>query len=141
MRFVVDTNVLVAALRSRRGASNSLLSSVLNSQNIAWLCSVPLFLEYEDVLMRAEFILETGRSRSDSAGFLSDLAASVDPVELHFLWRPQLADPKDEMVLETAVNGRADAIVTFHQKDFTPAAPKFGLEILTPQHALMRSKT
>ena len=141
MRFVIDTNVLVAALRSRRGASNALLSSILKSQDITWLCSVPLFLEYEDVLMRAEFILETGRGRSDYAGFLSDLAASVDPVELHFLWRPQLADPKDEMVLETAVNGRADAIVTFNQKDFTPAAPKFGLEILTPQHALMRSKT
>lgn len=141
MNLVIDTNVLVAALRSKRGASNALLTSILDEPDIAWLCSVPLFLEYEDVLMRAEFVLETGRSRSDYAGFLGNLAASIVPVELHFLWRPQLSDPKDEMVLETAVNGRADAIVTFNQKDFAPAIAKFELEILTPQQALKRINT
>lgn len=139
MRLVIDTNVVVAALRSKRGASNALLSSILGGSETVWLCSVPLFLEYEDVLMRAEFILETGRGRSDYAEFLNSLAASVEPIELHFLWRPQLTDPKDEMVLETAVNGRANAIVTFNRKDFEPAVSKFGLEILTPNQALMRS--
>ena len=129
----------MAALRSRRRAINALLSSIL-SESDTWLCPVPLFLEYEDVLMRAEIILETGRGRQDYAGFLTDLVASIEPVGFHFLWRPQLADPKDEMVLETAVNGRADAIVTFNQRDFAPATPKFGIEIMSPKQALTRSK-
>lgn len=137
MRLVIDTNVLVAALRSRHGASNALLVRVL-SGSATWLCSVPLFLEYEDVLMRAEFVLETGHARSALAGFLSDIAAAIEPVAFDFLWRPQLPDPKDEMVLETAANGRADAIVTFNAKDFRAAAARFGLDLLTPVDAWRR---
>lgn len=135
MRLVLDTNVLVAALRSRRGASNALLREILGG-SATWCCSVPLFLEYEDVLMRAEFVLETGRSRADYAGFLTDIAQAVEPVELNFLWRPQLRDPKDEMVLETAANGRAGTLVTFNQRDFLPAAERFGVRVRTPREVL-----
>ncbi|MCB1833646.1 MAG: putative toxin-antitoxin system toxin component, PIN family [Geminicoccaceae bacterium] len=137
MKFVVDTNVLVAALRSRRGASNALLLRVLGGE-ATWLCSVPLFLEYEDVLMRAEFVLDTGHTRSALAVFLTDIAAIIRPVELNFLWRPQLVDPNDEMVLEAAVNGQADAIITFNTRDFSPEAQRFGVDLLTPAEALKR---
>ncbi len=137
MQLVVDTNVLVAALRSRHGASNALLVRVLGGDAV-WLCSVPLFVEYEDVLMRAEFVLETGHTRPVLAAFLSDIAATIEPVELNFLWRPQLLDPKDEMVLEAAANGRADAIATFNKKDFRPAAARFGFSVCTPAETLRR---
>jgi len=137
MKLVIDTNVLVAALRSRNGASNALLIRALDGSTV-WLCSVPMFLEYEDVLMRAEFVLDTGHSRAALATFLTDIAAAITPVELNFLWRPQLPDPKDEMVLEAAANGGADAIVTFNTKDFRLAAPRFGLDLLTPAETLRR---
>lgn len=137
MKLVIDTNVLVAALRSRNGASNALLVRVLEGPTV-WLCSVPMFLEYEDVLMRADFVLDTGHSRTALSTFLTDIADAITPVDLNFLWRPQLPDPKDEMVLETAANGGADAIVTFNTKDFRAAAPRFGLDLLTPAKALER---
>lgn len=73
--------------------------------------------------------------------FLDAVVALAKPVETHFLWRPQLRDPADEMVLEAAINGRADAIVTFNRRDFAPAAERFGLEILLPREALKRIQT
>ena len=140
MNLVLDTNILVAALRSRRGASNALLTAILESDKATWSCSVPLFLEYEDVLTRAEFVLETERSREEYGAFLADIASVVRPIELHFLWRPQLSDPKDEMVLETAVNASADATVTFNQRDFRPVQDRFEVQVWTPQQALERMR-
>lgn len=100
------------------------------------LVSVPLFLEYEAVLMRPEHLLATDLTATAVAGFLDYLATRVEPVRLHYLWRPQLGDIADEMVLETAINGRADCVVTFNIKHFTPAS-RFGIEIITPA-VLMR---
>lgn len=139
MRIVLDTNVVIAALRSGRGASNALLIHLLEG-NARWLCSVPLFLEYEAVATRAEFLLETGYERLDVTRFLNDAATAVTPVELHFLWRPQLSDPKDDMVLETAANGRADILVTHNLRDFTSADSLFSFESLSPADALRRVK-
>ena len=68
--------------------------------------------------------------------FLDAIAALVDPVDTHFLWRPQLRDPADEMVLEAAVNGQAHAIVTLHVRDFGAAAARFGVSLLLPRAAL-----
>ncbi len=62
----------------------------------------------------------------------------VEPVESHFMWRPQLRDPGDEFVLEAAANGRADAIVTFNGRDFGKAPSLFGVEVLTPVEAVRR---
>lgn len=129
--------MVVAGVRSRHGASNPLLVAGLR-QRFAWCCSVPLFYEYEDVLSRAEFLLDAGVSRDETSRFLTDLAAVVVPVDLHYLWRPQLRDPGDEMVLETAVNGRADAIVTHNLRDFGDAPGRFGIELWTPAEGLRR---
>ncbi|WP_246138315.1 putative toxin-antitoxin system toxin component, PIN family [Nitrospirillum viridazoti] len=136
MRLVLDTNILVHARRSKRGASNALLRAA-DQNAFRMLASVPLFLEYEAVLTRPEQLLATGLSRSLVLGFLNYLAGLVEPVRLHYLWRPQLGDVADEMVLETAINGRADAIVTFNQKHFIPAA-RFGIDLLFPEDALRR---
>ena len=95
------------------------------------LVSVPLFLEYEAVLSRPEHMEASGLSPETIAGFLDYLAGIVEPVRLHYLWRPQLADIADEMVLETAINGRADCIVTFNLAHFAPAS-RFGIEVVTP---------
>ena len=102
---------IVAAVRSRRGASNALLIRAFEGQ-LRWACSVPLFFEYEDVLSRAEQLLEIGISRRQMKSFLTDVAGVIEPIQLDFLWRPQLRDAADEIVVETAANAGADYLVT-----------------------------
>jgi putative PIN family toxin of toxin-antitoxin system len=136
LRAVLDTNVLISARRSRTGASNELLR-LLDRSAFQMLVSVPLFLEYEAVLTRPEHLLATGLDASSVNGFLGYLAALVEPVKLHYLWRPQLSDVADEMVLETAINGRANCIVTFNATHFTPAS-HFGVEVISPADFLGR---
>src|SRR5277367_2547414 len=139
MRIVLDTSVLVAGLRSRLGAGNAILRLVAQ-RRIVLLATPPLFLEYEDVLKRPEHRLVHGLSEEEIDDFLRALAALVEPVELHFRWRPQVHDSNDEMVLEAAINGDADALVTYNTKDFSAAAERFGLPILTPAEFLKRRK-
>src|SRR5712691_1438301 len=115
--WVLDTDVLVAALRSSRGASRQLLLGALD-RRFELLLSVPLILEYEAVLTRPEHLAACGLRCEEIERFLDDLASVARPVRLAFRWRPRLSDPNDDMVLETAVNGNADAIVTFNQRDF-----------------------
>jgi putative PIN family toxin of toxin-antitoxin system len=138
-RIVLDTSVVVAGLRSRLGASNRLLTLVAE-ERLKPLLTTALFLEYEDVLCRAEQRLATGMDENDVAGFLAALASTAEPVEVHFLWRPQLADPADELVLEAAVNGQAEAIVTHNVRDFLPGARDFKVEVITPGTMLGRMK-
>ena len=95
------------------------------------LASVPLFMEYEAVLTRPEHLLASQLTTQAISAFLDYLAVLIEPVKLHYLWRPQLSDVADEMVLETAINGRADHIVTFNGRHFR-AAERFGIEIVTP---------
>jgi len=139
VRVVLDTSVLVAGLRSRLGASNHLLALV-SEQRLVPLVTTAMFLEYEDVLNRPEQRLATGMAKEDVAGFLAALASAAEPVDVHFLWRPQLADPADELVLEAAVNGRAAAIVTHNVRDFLPAVPDFGIAVVTPGVMLRRMR-
>jgi putative PIN family toxin of toxin-antitoxin system len=138
-QVVVDTCVIVAGLRSQLGASNRLLTLVAERKLVP-LVTTALFLEYEDVLSRPEQRLATGMSKEDVAGFLSALASAAYPVDVHFMWRPQLADPADELVLEAAVNGRASAIVTHNLRDFSSAAKAFKVEVITPSTMLQRIK-
>jgi len=129
-RVVLDTTILVAASRSQSGASFALLQGLRNDRFIA-LTSVPLMLEYEAVLKRPEQLAVSQRNIAMTDAFLDALSLRIEPVHLHYLWRPQLRDPADEMVLETALNGRADALVTLNVADFT-AASRFRLPVLTP---------
>ena len=131
MRVVLDTSVLVAALRSQLGASNRVLARVAQRRCIP-LITTAVFLEYEAVLMRPEQRLATGMNAQEVEGFLAALASAAEPVELNFLWRPQLRDPADELMLEAAVNGYADALITHNVRDFLPAMQTFGLNVLTP---------
>lgn len=136
----MDTSVIVAALRSAGGASNALLV-LIAQQAIRPLATTALFLEYEAVLLRAEQRLATGMSEADVGGFLAALASAAEAVEVHFQWRPQLRDPADEMVLEAAINGRADALVTHNVVDFSSAAARFGLRVVTPGEILKELKS
>jgi putative PIN family toxin of toxin-antitoxin system len=135
MRVVLDTSVLVAGLRSQLGASNRVLFAVAEKRCVP-LVTTALFLEYESVLLRAEQQLATGMNSVDVEGFLAAFASAAEPVELNFLWRPQLRDPADEMILEAAVNGRAAAVVTHNVDDFRPATTQFGVRTLTPAEFL-----
>lgn len=135
MRVVLDTDVLVAALRSDQGASRQLLLAALD-RRFVMLVSVPLMLEYEAVLTREEHLAAAGITANDVDTVLDALAAVVEPVRLSFLWRPRLKDAADEMVLETAANGRADRLVTFNLKHLGEAALEFGVRALRPGKAL-----
>lgn len=135
MRVILDTNILVAGLCSKRGASHGLLRHAL-ARSLHLLAAPALWLEYESVLKRPEIQRMHGLSGGEVDVFLDALAILAEPVSLHYRWRPQLRDPKDEMVLETALNANADALVTFNQRDFLPAADHFGLRLLSPATCL-----
>jgi predicted nucleic acid-binding protein len=136
-RTVLDTDILVAAVRSDRGASRLLLIGALE-QRYPVLASVPMMLEYESVLTRSEHLAAAGISAGDVEVLLDALALLAEPIRISYLWRPILSNPSDDLVLETAVNGRADALVTFNRRHFEPAAARFGLEILAPADAVRR---
>ncbi len=135
-RLILDTNILVAASRNRHGRAFALVQAVRHGQ-ASMCCSPPLFLEYEAVLKRPEQQKVSGWSIQDVDAVLAELASLLEPVNLHYRWRPQLRDPADEMVLEAAVNAAVDALVTYNQRDFLPAN-RFGLLVLTPPEALER---
>lgn len=134
-RLVIDTNVIVAALRSARCASAALMLNVAEKR-VKPLLSVALVLEIESVLCRPEHLAATGLSVAMVQDFVDELCALSEPVQIHFAWRPMLHDAADEMVLEAAVNGQADALVTFNLKDFLPAASGLGVEVIAPITAL-----
>ena len=135
MLFVLDTNVVVAGLRSPSGASAALIDHAL-SERFTLLLSVALTLEYEAVCRDPAQRIASGLSEEEVSTIVSALCAVSEPVDARYLWRPQLRDPADEMVLETAVNGRADALVTFNRRDFGDAPAQFGIALQTPREAL-----
>ncbi|WP_084080558.1 putative toxin-antitoxin system toxin component, PIN family [Edaphobacter aggregans] len=135
MRLVLDTSVVVSAFRSRSGASNRLLQ-LAGARRFTMLATPALFLEYEDVLRRPEQRRIHGIGLRDLELLMRDLASLIEPVEVHFRWRPHLRDANDEMVLEAAMNGRADAIVTHNRRDFLSVIHEFRLRILSPAEAL-----
>ncbi len=137
MRCVLDTNVIIAAMRSPTGASAALLEAARHS-TLTILATVALALEYEAICRLPEHRLAAGFNVNEVDVFIDAVLAMVEPVEIHFLWRPQLRDPADELVLEAAVNGRAAALVTFNRRDFGAAPARFGVDVLTPAEALRR---
>jgi len=131
MRLVLDTDVVVAALRSPSGAAAELVRLARRGR-ITLAASVSLFVEYEAVCSRQRHMEAAGLEVEDIRTFLDALAFLVQPVPIHYLWRPQLHDPADELVLEAAVNARADALLSFNVRHFQPAADKFGMRVSQP---------
>ncbi len=129
MRIVLDTSVLVAAARSRRGASYALVSSI-PSPRFEICLSVSLYLEWQAVLTRPQH-LPPGMTPGDAMGLLRYLAAQAHLQDIHFLWRPCLRDPDDDMVLELAVASRCSYIVTHNIADFRNAS-EFGVAPIRP---------
>jgi putative PIN family toxin of toxin-antitoxin system len=133
----MDTDVIVAAMRSPSGASAEILRRMRRAK-AALLLTVPLALEYDAVCHRAEHRVAAALSVRQVDIFVDAVIAMAEPVETHFLWRPQLRDPNDEMVLEAAVNGRADVLVTFNLRDFGQVPARFGVEALLPRDVIER---
>jgi putative PIN family toxin of toxin-antitoxin system len=138
--MVLDTDVVVAAILSAQGASRAILESISEGVGIA-LISVPLLIEYEAVLSRPNLMKEAGLDRREVDMVLDGLALIMEPVGIHYLWRPLLADPYDDMVLETAVNGQAAAIVSFNVKDYGDIPASFGMDLLQPRDAIKRLRS
>lgn len=124
-------------MRSPRGASAALVRTA-SAGRLSLVMSVPLALEYEAICRRLEHRMAAGLSEAEVDVFVDGLIALGEPVETHFLWRPQLRDPGDEMVLEAAVNGRAELLVTFNRRDFRDVPRRFGVEAVLPREALVR---
>lgn len=135
--IVIDTNVLVAALKSRLGASFKLLMA-LPSGSYNPCLSVPLFVEYESVLKRAGLLPHL--SAEDIDGVLNYVLSRASIHEIFFLWRPFLKDPKDDLVLEAAVASQSRYLVTFNLRDFADVEQHFGIKVVTPQEFLREQR-
>jgi putative PIN family toxin of toxin-antitoxin system len=124
-------------MRSPTGASAAIIRKARQGK-VVLLLSVPLAMEYEAVCVRPEHQLAAGLSEQEVRIFVDAVIAIAEPVKIHYLWRPQLRDPSDEMVLETAVNGRANLLITFNVRDYGTAPARFGIEVVTPREAVER---
>jgi len=127
--------VVAHTLGTRAGAGNAVLRLVANRRLIP-LATPPLFLEYEEVLKRPEQQLAHGLASDMIDEFLAEFAALIEPVGVRFLWRPQVRDSSDEMVLEATINGHADALVTYNVRDFAEAGERFAVPVLRPPDLL-----
>lgn len=129
MRIVLDTSVLVAAARSRNGASYQLVS-MLPTQRFDFALTIALYTEWQAVLTRPEH-MPLGVSVDGALGYLRYLASLAHLQDVHFLWRPFLRDPDDDMVLECAVASGSQYIVTHNLKDFR-RVPELNVQAVTP---------
>ncbi len=133
-KIVIDTNIIISALLSSRGAAFKLISLV-GKGHYNYVLSVPLLIEYEDVLKRKNSkILLSLESKNN---ILDRLCFHAELREIFYLWRPYLNDPKDDLVLELAVESNCDSIITYNLKDFKNI-DKFGLEAITPKAFLQQ---
>jgi predicted nucleic acid-binding protein len=126
-------------MRSPSGASAAIIRLARRGR-VTLMVSVALALEYEAVCKRIEHQVAAELSEKEVNVFVDTIISMAEPVTMHFLWRPQLRDPCDEMVLEAAINGEVDALVTFNAKDFGDVPGHFGLELLLPRDVIMRMK-
>jgi putative PIN family toxin of toxin-antitoxin system len=129
IKIVIDTNVIVSALRSRRGFSFKLLS-IIDDKRFEVFISVPLILEYEDAVKREKTNIKLIKSEIDDV--LDFICSVANERKIFYLWRPFLKDPKDDMILELAVESECDYIITFNIKDFI-GIETFGIKTLTPK--------
>lgn len=129
---VLDTNILYAALRSRRGASRRVIDLVLDGAVVAHV-SVPLVLEYEEVLLHeADALNVTPREiRIVIAAFVEQAKGHT----VHFRWPEYVRDPDDTHVLNTAVAASCPHLVTFNKSNFHRASAR-NVKLLAPREFL-----
>lgn len=135
MKLVLDTDVIVAAIRSPTGASAEILRLARHGQ-VALAVSVPLVLEYEAVASRPETLAASGLTGAEVQMILDVVVSLSEWTAIHYTYRPMTRDPGDEMVLEAAINARADAVVTFNRRDFGDAPHRFGMGCWLPREVL-----
>ncbi|MEI7783550.1 MAG: putative toxin-antitoxin system toxin component, PIN family [Betaproteobacteria bacterium] len=133
MKVVLDTNVLIAAVRSRQGASFSLLS-LLPDARFQIALGVALYTEWQDVMSRPEH-WPPGMGKNDALAFLHYLLSVAHLQDVYYLWRPFLRDPDDDMVLECAVASGSQYVVTHNVRDFQKVG-ELGLQVATPAQFL-----
>lgn len=133
LNVVIDTNVVIAALKSKKGASHKLLMSLPKNLFVTNI-SVPLFIEYESVAKRSELVKNLTSSEIDT--ILDYLLSKSNIQKIFFLWRPYLKDPKDDLVLEIAVKSESKYIITFNTRDFK-GCDKFGITAITPREFII----
>ncbi len=137
MRVTLDTNVVYAGIRSASGASRIILELVADGELEA-VITPALFFEYEEQL-RGDAALEgLGLTDADLLAFLDELAAKSHRARVDIRWRPVSPDPDDDMVIECAVNGQAEMLITFNTRDLSVAEQRFGIPVLTPRAFLQR---
>ena len=134
IKIVIDTNVIVSALKSQQGFSYKLLS-IIDDARLSVFISVPLILEYEDVLKRSES--QVYINNTEIGDILNFICLIGNQRKIFYLWRPFLKDPKDDMILELSVESECDYIISFNKKDFKNIE-KFNLKILTPKELLKK---
>lgn len=131
-QIIVDTNVLLAGLRSQRGASYKLLT-ILNDNRWQLNISTTLVFEYEEILKRDH--LQLGLSLEDIDDIINAICFIANKRSVFYLWRPFLKDPDDDFLLDLAVESQADYIITYNQKDLQPSEI-FGIKVVTPKQFL-----
>ena len=137
MRVLLDSSVVRAGFVSPTGASRALLRSALR-RRVVPLVSTALLLEYEDVLSRQDTLLAAGLTAGNAENFLDDLCAACDRVVIRVGWRPVSPDPGDDLVLDAAINGVADAIASFDLRHLRTPAARFGIPGMVPADILRR---
>lgn len=133
----MDTSVLIAALRSSGGAAAEVIRLALR-QEIVILLDYKLACEYRDVALRPEQLRGTGKSSVETAAVLDALESIAEPVFVGFQHRPLSSDAEDNMVLDVAINGNAEAIVTNNTRHFREAAKRFAIASLSPAELLSK---
>jgi putative PIN family toxin of toxin-antitoxin system len=139
VRVVIDTSVLITALRSSTGAAAEVIKIALRGELVI-LMDYKLACEYRDVSLRADQLHAAGRSRLETEAVLDALEAIADPVFVAFRHRPLSSDKDDDMVLDVAINGNADAVVTNNSRDFRESAGRFNIDVLTPVELLKNKR-
>lgn len=139
LRVLLDTSVLRAGFVSDAGASRQLLLATFTGK-VTVIASTALMLEYEEVLLRPETLEQAGVSARDALAFLDGFCAVCRPVTIRVRWRPQSPDSGDDLVVDAAVNGLADAVATFNLRDLRAPAARFGILAMPPADILRRIK-
>lgn len=131
-KIVIDTNILVSALKSRNGFAYNLLS-IIDDERFNVSVSVPLILEYEEAIKRNKSKINLTKSEIEEV--IDYICLISEKHEIYYLWRPFLKDPHDDMVLELAVESESDFIISYNKKDFT-GIEKFNIKVITPKEFL-----